>query len=79
MRTVADSVHAVRSVAEKRRDREISHELGEDADLEDIALCFMWWDQIAAEMNYSRRWVLKRLDHALSLVERLMSGKEEMA
>ena len=47
--------------------------------LEKRYLCFMSWDQIAAEMNYSRRWVLKRHDQALGVVDRLLSGEEETA
>ncbi len=44
--------------------------------LEKRYLCFLPWDQIASEMNYSRRWVLSKHDRAVEVVERLMNGRE---
>lgn len=45
--------------------------------LEKRYLCFLPWDQIAAEMHYSRRWALDKHDRAVAVVERLMSEREE--
>lgn len=45
--------------------------------LEKRYLCFLQWDQIAAEMHYSRRWVLKRHARAVEVVDKLMAEREE--
>lgn len=47
--------------------------------LEKRYLCFLQWDQIAAEMHYSRRWVLKRHARAVDVVDKLMAEREEPA
>ena len=47
--------------------------------LEKRYLCFLQWDQIAAEMHYSRRWVLKRHARAVEVVDKLMSESEGQA
>ena len=47
--------------------------------LEKRYLCFLQWDQIAAEMHYSRRWVLKRHARAVEVVDKLMAEREEPA
>ena len=47
--------------------------------LEKRYLCFLHWDQIAAEMHYSRRWVLKRHARAVEVVDKLMAEREEPA
>lgn len=44
--------------------------------LEKRYLCFLPWDQIAAEMHYSRRWVLNRHDRAIDIIDRLLAEKE---
>ena len=44
--------------------------------LEKRYLCFLQWDQIAAEMHYSRRWVLKRHARAVEVVDKLMAERE---
>ena len=44
--------------------------------LEKRYLCFLQWDQIAAEMHYSRRWVLKRHARAVEVVDKLMAESE---
>lgn len=43
--------------------------------LEKRYLCFMPWDEIACEMHYSRRWVLKSHDLAVEVVEKLLAEK----
>ena len=47
--------------------------------LEKRYLCFLQWDQIAAEMHYSRRWVLKRHARAVEVVDKLMTEREGQA
>ena len=47
--------------------------------LEKRYLCFLQWDQIAAEMHYSRRWVLKRHSRAVEVVDKLMTEREGSA
>ena len=47
--------------------------------LEKRYLCFLQWDQIAAEMHYSRRWVLKRHARAVEVVDKLMAESERQA
>lgn len=44
--------------------------------LEKRYLCFRQWDQIAAEMHYSRRWVLNKHDRAVEVVDKLMAERE---
>lgn len=44
--------------------------------LEKRYLCFLQWDQIAAEMHYSRRWVLNKHDRAVEVVDKLMAERE---
>ena len=44
--------------------------------LEKRYLCFLQWDQIAAEMHYSRRWVLKRHARAVEVVDKLIAESE---
>ena len=44
--------------------------------LEKRYLCFLAWDQIAAEMHYSRRWVLNKHERALEVADRLLREKE---
>lgn len=44
--------------------------------LEKRYLCFLPWDQIAADMHYSRRWVLNRHEQAVAVVDRLLAEKE---
>ena len=47
--------------------------------LEKRYLCFLHWDQIAAEMHYSRRWVLKRHARAVEVVDKLMAERDGQA
>ena len=47
--------------------------------LEKRYLCFLSWDQIAAEMHYSRRWVLNKHERALEVADRLLREKETQA
>ena len=47
--------------------------------LEKRYLCFLAWDQIAAEMQYSRRWVLNKHERALEVADRLLREKEAQA
>ena len=47
--------------------------------LEKRYLCFLHWDQIAAKMHYSRRWVLKRHARAVEVVDKLMAESEGQA
>lgn len=47
--------------------------------LEKRYLCFLPWDQIAADMHYSRRWVLSKHEHALEVADRLLREKEGRA
>jgi len=44
--------------------------------LEKRYLCFFHWDQIAEEMQYSRRWVLQKHERALEVVDMLLCEKE---
>lgn len=44
--------------------------------LEKRYLCFLSWDQIAAEMHYSRRWVLNKHERALEVADKLLREKE---
>lgn len=44
--------------------------------LEKRYLCFLSWDQIAADMHYSRRWVLSKHERALEVADRLLREKE---
>ena len=44
--------------------------------LEKRYLCFLAWDHIAAEMHYSRRWVLNKHERALEVADRLLREKE---
>lgn len=44
--------------------------------LEKRYLCFLQWNQIAAEMHYSRRWVLNKHDRAVEVVDKLMAERE---
>ena len=44
--------------------------------LEKRYLCFLAWDQIAAEMHYSRRWVLNKHERALEVADKLLREKE---
>ena len=43
--------------------------------LEKRYLCFLPWDQIAADLNTSRRWVLIQHDRAVNVVDRLISKR----
>lgn len=45
--------------------------------LEKRYLCFMNWNQIAEEMQYSRRWVQQKHERALEVVEVLLKKREE--
>ena len=47
--------------------------------LEKRYLCFLAWDQIAAAMHYSRRWVLNKHERALEVADRLLREKEAQA
>ena len=47
--------------------------------LEKRYLCFLQWDQIAAEMHYSRRWVLNRHARAVEVVDKLMAERDGQA
>ena len=47
--------------------------------LEKRYLCFLSWDQIAAEMHYSRRWVLNKHERALEVADRPLREKEAQA
>lgn len=40
--------------------------------LEKRYLCFLPWDQIAADMNYSRRWTLTKHERAVDVVDKLL-------
>ena len=44
--------------------------------LEKRYLCFLPWDQIAADLNISRRWVLIQHDRAVNVVDRLIQKRE---
>lgn len=41
--------------------------------LEKRYLCFLSWDQIATDLNISRRWVLIQHDRAVKVVDRLIA------
>ena len=43
--------------------------------LEKRYLCFLSWDQIASDLNYSRRWVLNQHDRAVEAVGRILAEK----
>lgn len=43
--------------------------------LEKRYLCFLPWDQIAADMHYSRRWVLNKHERTLEVADRLLCEK----
>ena len=43
--------------------------------LEKRYLCFLTWDQIASDMNYSRRWVLNQHDKAVDVVAKILEEK----
>ena len=43
--------------------------------LEKRYLCFLPWDQIASDMNYSRRWVLNQHDKAVDVVAKILEEK----
>lgn len=45
--------------------------------LEKRYLCFLNWNQIAEEMQYSRRWVQQKHERALEVVEVLLKKREE--
>ena len=47
--------------------------------LEKRYLCFLSWDQIAADMHYSRRWVLNKHERALEVADKLLREKEGCA
>ena len=47
--------------------------------LEKRYLCFMQWEQIAADMNYSRRWILEKHKRALMTVDKILAEKEGSA
>lgn len=44
--------------------------------LEKRYLCFMTWEQISKDMNYTNRWLRKMHDRALDVVDRLLAEKE---
>ena len=44
--------------------------------LEKRYLCFMTWEQISMDMNYTNRWLRKMHDRALDVVDRLLAEKE---
>ncbi|MDL2205815.1 DUF1492 domain-containing protein [Eubacteriales bacterium OttesenSCG-928-N13] len=44
--------------------------------LEKRYLCFEQWDQIAQDMNYSRRWVLNRHERAVEVMDRILAKRE---
>ena len=47
--------------------------------LEKRYLCFLPWDQIAADLHYSRRWVLNKHDRSVEVVDRMLAGREVQA
>ena len=47
--------------------------------LEKRYLCFLSWDQIGTDLNYTHRWLLTKHDRAIDVVEKLISGKEARA
>lgn len=47
--------------------------------LEKRYLCFMTWEQISMDMNYTNRWLRKMHDRALDVVDRLLAEKEAEA
>lgn len=44
--------------------------------LEKRYLCYLPWEQIAADLNYTRRWVLTKHDRAVALIEKLIKEQE---
>ena len=44
--------------------------------LEKRYLCFLPWDQIAADLKISRRWVLTQHDRAVAVVDKLIQKKK---
>lgn len=44
--------------------------------LEKRYLCFLTWDQIAADMNYTRRWILRCHKFAVEEVDALLANRE---
>lgn len=38
-------------------------------------MCFHTWEQIAVDMHYSRKWILKLHDRALYAVAEIMKAK----
>lgn len=47
--------------------------------LEKRYLCFLPWDQIAADLNISRRWVLIQHKRAVAVVDKLIQKQEVSA
>ena len=43
--------------------------------LEKRYLCFQTWEQIAVDMHYSGKWILKMHDRALDVVEGILKAK----
>ena len=43
--------------------------------LEKRYLCFQTWEQIAVDMHYSGKWILKMHDRALDVVEGILKSK----
>ena len=43
--------------------------------LEKRYLCFQTWEQIAVDMHYSGKWILKMHDRALDVVEAILKAK----
>lgn len=43
--------------------------------LEKRYLCFHTWEQIAVDMHYSGKWILKLHDRALDVVDEIMKAK----
>ena len=44
--------------------------------LEKRYLCYLPWEQIAVDLNYTRRWVLTKHDRAVALIEKLIKEQE---
>lgn len=43
--------------------------------LEKRYLCFMTWEQISPDMNYTNRWLRKMHDRALDVVDRILQER----
>ena len=43
--------------------------------LEKRYLCFMTWEQISLDMNYTNRWLRKMHDRALDVVDRILQER----